>query len=170
MPQQGASPQRDASTAQWTRVTKIRKTCSPGPVVYLRERSHSVLPHGHPGMRRIDLTCLILAPIGVGFLMTYAGARAAIVATLAWNLIAWRPECLLAAHAVLCSDALQCAQPAPGCMCMRGSLQCTGVCAAKHSLHCLGNRMLMSGWQERLWAVPAVTDAALLSPELLRLA
>ena len=116
-----------------------------GRIVRLLKCSPNILPHGRPGMRRIDLTCLILAPIGVGFLMTYADARAAIVATLAWNLIAWRPECLLAAHAVLCSDALQCAQPAPTCLCMRYSLECTGVCGAKHSVHCLGSWMVTNG-------------------------
>ena len=30
------------------------------------------------GMRRIDLTCLIAAPIAIGFLMTYGGSRAAV--------------------------------------------------------------------------------------------
>ena len=45
------------------------------------------------GMRRIDLTCLILAPIAVGCLMTFAGPRAAVAAICAWNLAAWAPEC-----------------------------------------------------------------------------
>ena len=44
-------------------------------------------------MRCIDLTCLVLAPIVVGYLMTYAGQRAAVVAVCAWNLAAWAPEC-----------------------------------------------------------------------------
>ncbi len=61
-----------------------------------------------PGMRRIDLTCLIVSPIAVGCIMTYASAQAAVLAVLAWNLAAWAPECLLAAHAVRQSDALQC--------------------------------------------------------------
>ena len=110
-----------------------------------------MLPHGRSGMRRIDLTCLILAPIGVGFLMTYAGARAAIVATLAWNLIAWRPECLLASHAVLCSDALQCAQPALGCTVHAGfpGVHWRVCCQARCRLP--RHRLLMRGWQERLW-------------------
>ncbi|KAK9837511.1 hypothetical protein WJX81_007687 [Elliptochloris bilobata] len=66
------------------------------------------------GMRRIDLSCLIVSPIGVGLLMTYAGTRAAILAVLAWNLAAWVPECLLAAHAVHRCDALQQPKAATG--------------------------------------------------------
>lgn len=39
------------------------------------------------GMRRIDLTCLIAAPIAVGFVMTYGGSRAAVaVRSAAWYL------------------------------------------------------------------------------------
>jgi len=46
-------------------------------------------------MRRIDLTCLILSPMMVGFAMTYAGTVAAVLVILAWNLAAWAPECML---------------------------------------------------------------------------
>ena len=112
-------------------------------------------------MRRIDLTCLILSPIGVGFLMTYAGARAAILAILAWNLLAWAPECLLAAHAVRCSDALQCAQPLPGGVCMRGSGElCWHVCC--NALLLSRHEMSFSRWQEGLVTLPAARAAGLL--------
>lgn len=47
------------------------------------------------GMRRIDLTCLIVSPIMVGLIMNYAGSPAAVMLILLWNLAAWAPECLL---------------------------------------------------------------------------
>ncbi len=47
------------------------------------------------GMRAIDLTCLLLAPIAAGFLMTYTSITTAIVAIAAWNLAAWAPECYM---------------------------------------------------------------------------
>ncbi len=46
-------------------------------------------------MRAIDLTCLLLAPIAAGFLMTYTSISTAILAIAAWNLAAWAPECYL---------------------------------------------------------------------------
>lgn len=71
------------------------------------------------GMRRIDLTCLIVSPIFAGVLMTYAGSRTAVLAVLAWNLAACAPECLLAAHVVRCSRGLQCAH-VPAALCLQG--------------------------------------------------
>jgi len=77
------------------------------------------------GMRRIDLTCLIVSPIFAGVLMTYAGSRTAVLAVLAWNLAACAPECLLAAHVVRCSRGLQCAH-VPAALCLQGK-QAQGV-------------------------------------------
>jgi Ferroportin1 (FPN1) len=51
------------------------------------------------GMRRIDLTCLIAAPIAVGFLMTYGGSRTA---------VAVRSRRILPAVAFNCSYHLRC--------------------------------------------------------------
>ena len=55
---------------------------------------------GSAGMRRIDLTCLIVSPIGVGTLMTYCGTAAATAAICGWNLLAWVPECLLLQYSI----------------------------------------------------------------------
>jgi iron-regulated transporter 1 len=43
-------------------------------------------------MRRIDLLCLMLAPIASGLLMTYAGLFPAVVIITAYNAVAWMPE------------------------------------------------------------------------------
>ncbi|KAK9815567.1 hypothetical protein WJX72_006024 [[Myrmecia] bisecta] len=51
------------------------------------------------GMRRIDLTCLIAAPIAAGLVMTYFGTPWAILLITAWNLAAWFPECWLLTYA-----------------------------------------------------------------------
>lgn len=51
-------------------------------------------------MRRIDLVCLIASPIASGFVMTYAGLRAAILVIIAWNLLGWVPEVYLLRHAM----------------------------------------------------------------------
>ena len=51
-------------------------------------------------MKRIDLTCLIAAPIASGFLMTYGGIVSATCAIVAWCLVAWVPENLLLQQAV----------------------------------------------------------------------
>lgn len=52
------------------------------------------------GMRRIDLTCLIVAPVAVGFLMTFGGSRAAVAAICLWNLVVWVPEVALLSYSV----------------------------------------------------------------------
>lgn len=44
--------------------------------------------HFVAGMRAIDLSCLLLAPIAAGFLMTYTSISTAILAIAAWNLVA----------------------------------------------------------------------------------
>lgn len=86
-------------------------------------------------MRRIDLTCLIVSPIAVGCIMTYASAQAAVLAVLAWNLAAWAPECLLAAHAVRQSDALQCVSPWIGSVLGSTSARATNkACRASNEL------------------------------------
>ena len=50
-------------------------------------------------MRRIDLTCLILAPMVVGFLLTYVSMPVTLVVVAAWNMSVWLPECCLLALA-----------------------------------------------------------------------
>lgn len=60
-------------------------------------------------MRRIDLMCLIASPIIAGLLLTYGGLQMAILGIVAWNLLAWLPECLLLKHAQQLSPALMCA-------------------------------------------------------------
>jgi iron-regulated transporter 1 len=62
-------------------------------------------------MKRIDLLCLIGAPIGAGALLARS-AGAAVGATAAWSLAAWLPECWLLRRAQAASPALQ-APPAP---------------------------------------------------------
>lgn len=46
--------------------------------------------------RTIDLTCLVLAPILSGFLMTYVDTKVAIMEIAAFNLVAWIPEVIFA--------------------------------------------------------------------------
>ncbi len=60
-------------------------------------------------MRRIDLTCLIVAPIAVGCLMTFAGSRAAVAAICLWNLLVWAPECALLRYGMDQVPHLRCA-------------------------------------------------------------
>ena len=50
-------------------------------------------------MRRIDLLCLLAAPIASGFCMTYLSLRAATAALAAWNAATWAPSVLLLCHA-----------------------------------------------------------------------
>jgi iron-regulated transporter 1 len=57
-------------------------------------------------MKRIDLTCLIASPIGVGLLMTYGTIEAAIIGVLLWNIAAWAPECFLLKRAQSASPVL----------------------------------------------------------------
>jgi Ferroportin1 (FPN1) len=65
------------------------------------------------GMRRIDLTCLIAAPIAVGFLMTYGGSCAAVaVRSAAWCLPSISQQALLAI-AFRCKLDLQCCVSSP---------------------------------------------------------
>lgn len=59
------------------------------------------------GMRAIDLTCLLLAPIAAGFLMTYTSMTTAVLAIVAWNLAAWAPECYLLVCAQRASPLLR---------------------------------------------------------------
>lgn len=59
------------------------------------------------GMRAIDLSCLLLAPIAAGFLMTYTSTSTAVLAIAAWNLAVWAPECYLLAQAQQASSALR---------------------------------------------------------------
>ncbi|KAK9817604.1 hypothetical protein WJX74_011025 [Apatococcus lobatus] len=59
------------------------------------------------GMRRIDLSCSIAAPIAAGFLMTMASTRAAVMVISLWNAAACLPECLLLGHALKHSAALR---------------------------------------------------------------
>ena len=61
---------------------------------------------GIAGMRAIDLTCLLLAPIATGFLMTYTSPLTAVLAIAAWNMAAWAPECYLLLCARNASAAL----------------------------------------------------------------
>eukprot|EP00891_Asterochloris_glomerata_P005298 jgi/Astpho2/5298/e_gw1.00075.46.1_t len=58
------------------------------------------------GMRAVDLTCLIAAPLAAGCLMTYGGIQVAIAAIALWNVMAWAPECLLLRRAQSWSSAL----------------------------------------------------------------
>lgn len=58
-------------------------------------------------MRRIDLCCLLLAPVVVGGLMTYVSIRAAILLLAGWNLAAWLPECWLLQYVHDAHPALQ---------------------------------------------------------------
>lgn len=63
-----------------------------------------------PAMKRIDLTCLIASPIAVGLVMTFGGREpmaAATLALVAWNMVAWVPECWLLSFAQRRSAALQ---------------------------------------------------------------
>ena len=62
---------------------------------------------GIVGMRAIDLSCLLLAPIAAGFLMTYTSTFTAILAITSWNLAAWAPECYLLLCAQQVSSALR---------------------------------------------------------------
>lgn len=63
------------------------------------------------GMKRIDLICLIASPIAVGLLMTAGGpshgTTLAALAIMAWNLVAWAPECALLRAAQRWSPALR---------------------------------------------------------------
>lgn len=59
-------------------------------------------------MRRIDLICLILSPMMVGFVMTYAGTVAAVLVILAWNLAASAPECMLLSYSEAQVPRLRC--------------------------------------------------------------
>ncbi len=63
--------------------------------------------HFVAGMRAIDLSCLLLAPIAAGFLMTYTNTSTAILAIAAWNLAAWVPECYLLVCAQRASAVLR---------------------------------------------------------------
>lgn len=58
-------------------------------------------------MRRIDLTCLIASPIVAGLLLNYTSLQVAILAIMAWNLLAWMPECLLLSYAQRQSPSLR---------------------------------------------------------------
>ena len=60
------------------------------------------------GMMAIDLSCLLLAPIAAGFVMTYTSISTAILAIAAWNLAAWVPECYLLVCAQRASAVLRC--------------------------------------------------------------
>ena len=61
-------------------------------------------------MRRIDLVCLIASPIAAGFVMTYGGLKAAVLAVIAWNLVAWAPEVILLKRAQDLCPSLRCVQ------------------------------------------------------------
>lgn len=61
-------------------------------------------------MKRIDLTCLIASPIGVGLLMAYR-LDAAIIGVLVWNVAAWIPECSLLKRAQNASPVLATPKP-----------------------------------------------------------
>ena len=62
---------------------------------------------GSAGMRRIDLSCLIAAPIAAGCLMTLASTRAAVMVMGLWNAAACVPECLLLSQALQHSAQLR---------------------------------------------------------------
>jgi len=50
-------------------------------------------------MRRIDLLCLLAAPMASGFCMTYLSLKAATAALACWNIITWAPSVLLLCYA-----------------------------------------------------------------------
>ena len=58
-------------------------------------------------MRRIDPSCLLLAPLVVGLLL-YLGSFWGAAATVAWNLVAWAPEVALVSAAHRRSANLRC--------------------------------------------------------------
>eukprot|EP00051_Salpingoeca_urceolata_P019659 m.289759 g.289759 ORF g.289759 m.289759 type:complete len:455 (-) comp19461_c1_seq18:551-1915(-) len=58
-------------------------------------------------LRRIDLSCKILAPMLVGFLMTYLGALAGAIFIGAWNLATWPLEYVLLSRVHSAFPALQ---------------------------------------------------------------
>lgn len=55
------------------------------------------LPRPSPAavMRAIDMLALLLAPLAVGFMMTYAGMLPSVAAIWCYSALAWAPECLL---------------------------------------------------------------------------
>lgn len=59
-------------------------------------------------MRRIDLCCLLLAPVAVGGLMTLVDTQAAVILLAAWNLLAWVPEIWLLQIVHDATPAMQC--------------------------------------------------------------
>ena len=71
------------------------------------EQAHMSRVCANAGMRAIDLTCLLLAPIATGFLMTYTSPLTAVLAIAAWNMAAWAPECYLLLCARNASAALR---------------------------------------------------------------
>jgi iron-regulated transporter 1 len=71
----------------------------------------AALAEMNAAMKRIDLLCLIGAPIGAGALLARSPG-AAVAATAAWSLAAWAPECWLLRRAQAAAAALQ-APPEP---------------------------------------------------------
>ncbi|KAK9813728.1 hypothetical protein WJX73_005513 [Symbiochloris irregularis] len=69
-------------------------------VAALHRETPGQLAHVNSVMRRIDLVCLIASPIASGFVMTYAGLRAAILVIIGWNLLGWLPEVYVLSHAM----------------------------------------------------------------------
>ncbi|KAL3161599.1 hypothetical protein ABBQ32_010458 [Trebouxia sp. C0010 RCD-2024] len=78
--------------------------------VVLCNGNSAALAKVNSGMRAIDLSCLLLAPIAAGFLMTYTSISTAIVAIAAWNLAACVPECYLLVCAQRASAVLRAAK------------------------------------------------------------
>ncbi|KAL0018471.1 hypothetical protein WJX77_004008 [Trebouxia sp. C0004] len=119
--------------------------------VVLCKGDSAVLARLNSGMRAIDLTCLLLAPIAAGFLMTYTSITTAVVAIAAWNLAAWAPECYM----------LVCAQRAS--LLLRTPKQPNVKAEPTHASSLL-LRLREGGWgiyfQQRLW--PAALALALL--------
>jgi hypothetical protein len=66
------------------------------------------LPLRTAGMRAVDLSCLLLAPLMSGLLMTYAGLGWAVGAILACNSVAVLPEMALLRAAYSRSQGLRC--------------------------------------------------------------
>jgi iron-regulated transporter 1 len=67
-------------------------------------------------MRRIDLLCLMLAPIASGLLMTYAGLFPAVVIISVYNAVAWMPEIRMLQIAQRHSAALRLLKYSPSSM------------------------------------------------------
>ena len=82
-------------------------------------------------MRAIELTCLLLAPIATGFLMTYTSTLTAILAIAAWNLAAWAPECYL----LLCAQKASAALRSAGWLTHLHTAHAYSLCTVHHELH-----------------------------------